>query len=293
MNEAGEFSGGSEIPRTDPHLENFCGIPTGNPTHLCRPFHWQDGRMTQLPTLGGNNGMAFGVNSLPQVIGFAETGKRDSSCVAPQVFDFKGVIWQSDGTKVTLPPYPGDTVSLGFSINDEGQAVGSSGTCGPVFSAAPAVHALLWRHRKPVDLGNLGAPLASASHINNRGQVVGVSGLAGSGLFHAFLWQKGVMKDLGALPGGVFSNGTSINERGQVVGFSADASGNNTAFIWEDGTMKDLNRLVHASSLHLMIAADINDHGWITGDALDAKTGKIRGVLLIPIDDAASTREGF
>ncbi len=37
--------------------------------------------------------------------------------------------------------------------------------------------------------------------MNNRDQVVGVSGLPGNTTYHAFLWQHGVMRDLGTLPG--------------------------------------------------------------------------------------------
>jgi probable HAF family extracellular repeat protein len=47
-----------------------------------------------------------------------------------------------------------------------------------------------------VDLGTLGGTNASASALNNRGQVVGWSNLANSEI-HAFLWWKGAMRDLG------------------------------------------------------------------------------------------------
>jgi probable HAF family extracellular repeat protein len=290
----GQIPGFSETSQADPYVENFCNFPAAyNPKHLCRGFRWQNGVMTPLPTLGGKNGEATGVNNHRQIVGFAETGTQDPSCIAPQVFDFEGAIWRPDGTKVALPPYAGDAISGAFSINDKGQVVGTSGTCGPQ-SPGIAVHAVLWQDGSTIDLGNLGGSVFNvAAAINNHDQIVGFSGVAGSATFHAFLWRKGKMRDLGTLPGDVVSLANSVNDQGQIVGFSIDASGNNRAFIWENGSMTDLNRLVSPNSqLHLMIANDINDQGWIVGDALDSKTGNTVAYLLIPKNDAGGER-GF
>ena len=70
---------------------------------------------------------------------------------------------------------------------------------------------------------NLGALSETSPHshtaaANDHGQVVGVS-VTDSGVEHAFLWQDGVMLDLGALAGG-FSRPYAINARGVVVGES-------------------------------------------------------------------------
>ena len=49
-----------------------------------------------------------------------------------------------------------------------------------------------------VDLGTLGGATSVALGINNLGQVVGGADLA-TGFRHAFLWDDGVMTDLGTL----------------------------------------------------------------------------------------------
>jgi probable HAF family extracellular repeat protein len=48
------------------------------------------------------------------------------------------------------------------------------------------------------DLGTLGGTLGYPNTLNNRGQVVGQSNLAGDGVSHPFLWdEREGLKDLG------------------------------------------------------------------------------------------------
>ena len=111
----------------------------------------------------------------------------------------------------------------------------------------------MWENGKPIDLGTLGGTTGVAGgniawNLNNRGQVVGVSDLAGDTNFHAFLWtkEKG-MQDLGTLPGDVNSTGTGINDAGDIVGLSFDQNFNGRAFLWHNGKMMDLNTLIPAN----------------------------------------------
>ncbi len=273
---AGQFVGWSETSATDPYGENYCGFGT---SQICRGFSWQDGTMRSLPTLGGNNDQANDVNKRGQIAGDSETSTKDASCKSPQVFDFLGVIWQPDGTITTLPPYPGDTVSYAYTINQSGMdAVGNSGSC-----AAPAAHAVLWQNASsPINLGSLGGSLNVALDINNRGQVIGNSDLSGDMVTHTFLWQSGTMSDLGALPGDVDSFAGGINDEGQVVGESCDASGNCRGFLWQNGSMTDLNTLIPPSeNVNVLFGSNINDRGEITGATVDAQNVE-RAVVLIP-----------
>jgi len=88
-----------------------------------------------------------------------------------------------------------------------------------------------------IDLGKLsGMTGAEAVALNDRGQIVGFSGT--QGVTHPFLWQDGVMQDLGTLGGLTFP--TDINERGQVVGLSS-ILGWWYPFLWSDGVMTNLH----------------------------------------------------
>ncbi len=93
-----------------------------------------------------------------------------------------------------------------------------------------------------IDLGTLSDRIsAQATAINNNGQIVGWSESWQTGQpAHAFLWQDGVMLDLGTL-GGSTSRPTDINDLGQVVGQSTTAEGRWHPFLWSDAVMTDLH----------------------------------------------------
>lgn len=125
------------------------------------------------------------------------------------------------------------------------------------------------------DLGTLGGPESRAEALNERGQVVGWSDTAekdGKGRFvrHAFLWERGRMRDLGALgshEGFERSEATALNERGQVVGWSTTPSSARHAFVWERGRMRDLGSL--SAELTVTEATAVNESGLVIGQAED------------------------
>jgi probable HAF family extracellular repeat protein len=102
--------------------------------------------------------------------------------------------------------------------------VGTSGTCSPFnpifLNNLQPVHALLWEKGKVLDLKSLGGSYGNfATFINNQGQVVGSSDLAGDTTSHAFLWTKATgMQDLGTYPGDIGSAAISINDQGVIAG---------------------------------------------------------------------------
>jgi len=286
-NERLQVVGLSEISAPDPNGEDFCGLGT----HLtCLPFLWQGGAMTQLPTLGGNNGQASVINNRGQVVGFAENTTPDPDCPAPQVHQFKPVTWEK-GQIRQLPTFPGDTDGVAFGSNDRDQVVGTSGKCASFnmdFGIyLQPLHALLWQNGKVTDLGNLGgADNNLAFGIDNQEHVVGVSGVSGDTNHHAFLWQNRVMIDLGTLPGDADSGALGVSGE-RVVGGSFPTSGLPRAFLWQNGVMTDLNTLISPpSSLFLLQANAINSRGEIAGFGLQTDTGDIHAFLALPNENA-------
>jgi len=275
------LGGAAETFTPDPLGEDYCG----HGTHLiCLPIVWHDGVGTPLPTLGGSNGSAQGMNGRDVVPGSAENTTPDPACNPPQVLQTKPVLWEK-GKIQELPTFPGDTVGVAHVINDKGQATGWSGNCAKTGLGFTNFHALLWENGRAIYLGSLGGTLNTQGlGINNRGQVAGFGDLAGDTTFHAFLWQKGVMSDLGTLPGDAASRADGLNNLGQVVGGSWDASWNGSAFIWQDGVMTDLNTLISPDSpLYLLEAQGcINDSEQIAGYALQISTGEVHAFLATP-----------
>jgi probable HAF family extracellular repeat protein len=294
VNAVGSAAGEAETSVSDPAGEDFCGFGT----HLiCSPFVWSRAGMKPLPTLGGNNGAANLINRWGIVAGVAENTTADPACPAPQVYQFKPVVW-GNGKAIELPTENGDPEGIAFAINDYGQAVGGSGVCSTfnpnTFNSLQSVHALLWQNGKAVDLGNLGGTTGKALGniafaINNRGQAVGTSDLAGDTTSHAFLWTQATgMQDLGTLPGDVASLAPGINDQGVVVGLSLSSSFSPRAFVWQKGVMTDLNTLVQANSpLYLLTACGINSRGEITGLGATS-TGEIHTYRAVPIKDESS-----
>ena len=280
-----QVPGLAETATLDPNGEDFCGFGTNL---ICLTFSWQNGVMTALDTLGGNNAQGAGINDQGQIAGFAQNTTVDANCPAPQVLQFKPVVW-TNGHIHALPLYPSDSEGAGFWINNRGEVVGASGTCaaydGRYGVSLQPRHALLWRKgRLPIDLGNLGGSFNNAGFaINEVEQVVGASDLPGDQYQHAFLWQSGLMRDLGTLPGDVVSAAVAINNRGLITGVSQDANGNDRAFLWESGVMTDLNTLIPANSpLYLLHCFQINSAGEIVGLGVTS-SGEIHGFLATPI----------
>ncbi len=292
QNESGTIVGISETGAPDPlgELWSCTAFLPAAAGQSCLGFIWEKGVMKSLPTLGGNNGFATEVNNRGQVVGWAETTVHDPTCTAPQVLQFRAVMWEPRrGRTQQLPPLPGDSTSAATAINDRGQVAGISGDCNDAVGKFSARHAVLWDHGSVTDIGNLGGvawntPMA----INERGDIVGFSDTTGdfdgTPNQRAFLWTRGGgLRNLGLLPGDATSEAHGINEEGQIVGISCTAAGSCRGFLWDHGVMTDLNTVVGTGYPNLItFAQDINDDGVITGRLFDQASGKNLAFVATP-----------
>jgi probable HAF family extracellular repeat protein len=104
---------------------------------------------------------------------------------------------------------------------------------------------------------------------------VGFSG-RDDGTFHAFLWKRGVMRDLGGPASAPCAFALVLNDAEQVVG--GTCGDNADALLWERGREYDLNALAPSTD-HLQEAVAIDTRANIVAAGLRAD-GKHRIFLL-------------
>jgi len=224
-------------------LDPILGCPEEN------AVFWQDGQITNLGTLGGYESGAGMVNSHGQVTGFSGNAIPDPYSLASLGTQTRAFVWDKTNGMQDIGTLGGPDAFSPF-INERGEIAGFS------YTSNMAVDPFLWeppteRHPngKMIDLGSLGGTFGAEGDgiaLNDRGQVVGFSNLAGDVYFHPFLWTKpGPMRDLGTF-GGPTGTANAINEAGEVVGYAdlpASATASTDAFLWQKGKMRDLGVL--------------------------------------------------
>ena len=236
--------------------------------------------------LGGSNTSGAAINNNNQVVGYSETSSGDSHAFSMTL----GNVVATD-----LGVLAGGWNSAAFSINDKGIAAGYSTSASAVQSATR------WDAGKPpVDIGAFpGASSGTQSYalaINNQPnpQIAGWSyGPNNVSHPHAFVWQRGVMTDLGTLPGGSHSEALDINEHGVTVGWSTDGSFHVHAVFWQNGSILDLNSVDGIPDGWILSEArGVNDLGQIVGKGVFQ--GKDRAFLITPIEAVPEVfRDGF
>jgi probable HAF family extracellular repeat protein len=267
INDAGQVAGYSYTETSD-----F----TGSVFLSGRAFVGQNGHLTDLGTLAGSDTAAADVNRAGQVVG-------RSLVFPPEGGDrYDAFIWdRANGMRDIVPDL------LPSGINDAGQVVGNAYvSIGP---QQAAYRAFLSSGGTLTAIGTLGGSRSTAAAINNASpaQVVGSASVAGDVASHAYVWQGGVMHDLGTLPGFANSYAEDVNLAGDVVGTVNPASGPSHAFLYSNGTMLDLNGLIPPSSGWVLAGASgINDRGQIVGTGI-TPTGQQHAFLLTPTPGAA------
>jgi len=167
VNARGQVSGGSYTNSTP-------SPPFGLAT--IDPFLWENGRMIDVGTLGGNFGFTFAPpNNRGQLAGFSNLAGDAAS---------HPFFW--DRATLTDLGTLGGTNGAANALNDAGEVVGQAD-----LSNDEASHAFLWKNGTMKDLGALpGWPCSSAVAINSSSQIVGISSDCGFFLA-ASLWEDG------------------------------------------------------------------------------------------------------
>lgn len=148
-------------------------------------------------------------------------------------------------------------------MNNAGQIVGFAGT-------GNGIHAVVYADGVLTDLGNLGGKDSYASAINDAGAITGTT-LSASGEQHAFLYQNGTVRDLGA-----GTAGYGINALGDVVGSRQTADGL-TGFLYSAGQLTTIGNLGTGKD---GVAIGINDQGVVVGDSTTGVASSARSPYL-------------
>jgi probable HAF family extracellular repeat protein len=267
----GVVAGLSENGQIDPSIPDLPEIS---------PVMWRDGKITNLGTLpgGGYQGAAVSVNNRGEVAGIASNLVPDANSLLnynPNLwagvgygYQLRAFFWDQKNGMQDLGTLGAGTNAEAIAINEPGQVIGDSYT-----SSAPGAcygvttGAFIWdRNHGMVDLGNFGGTCTVPGDLNNRGQVVGSSLVAGDTYQRAFLWEHGSFRDLGGSLGGNNTGAFAINENGEAVGF-ARLAGEATfhATLWRH--VKEITDLGTVGNDPCSFAQAVNDKEQVVGDS--------------------------
>lgn len=184
-------------------------------------FVWRDGAMTALPEPGSEWSSATGINDSGNIVGYGR-----------YVVDYLEHGWINIDNHLIVIGGEGQN-SRANAINNRNVAAGAINVGGTAY-------AFLWENNTIRLAGTFGSMGSHAYDLNNkwRPQVVG-SSRNNEGLLRGFLWQRGMMYNLGVLPDAEDSIARAINNRGQIVGTSGSRG-----VIWQNGEVRDLNTLL-------------------------------------------------
>jgi len=124
------------------------------------------------------------------------------------------------------------------------------------------------------DLGTLGGTVGFANWLNNTGDVVGSSDLAGDQTSHPFLWNGTKMIDLGTL-GGANGSANWVNAAGAVTGNADVPDGTHHGFLWQTGHMRDLPPIGNGPCSN---GQAVNNLGEVVGNNTDCQGHELRAV---------------
>lgn len=266
---------------------------------------WRDAQsILDLGTLGTpdkNSNVAWPVkNNRGFIAGVSQTNTPEPngeswSCAAffggQTGYTCLGFLWENN-LITPLHPLAGGNNSFATGADNKGRIVGwaengiHDTNC--VGTQVLQFRPVIWDRGGPAQALPLFATDSSgaATAINNRGQIVGISGICDQAVGrrtakHALLWDNGTITNLGNLGAELWITPMAINEHGDIVGFGAtDSSDLNgdflRGFIW---TQKDGIKQIDPLAGHVFSQANsINERGQVVGSSCDAD-GACQGFL--------------
>lgn len=203
------------------------------------------------------------------LVAVSDSGRQDTHTI---------VIGWGDGTRDSLAP--GNTIMIHTyaqpgsywveaTARDDDGGVGSATATHPVLVFDATEHRSVAGY-DVFDLGSLGGNWARPLDFNDHGKVVGAS-LTASGATHAFVWEDGVMRDLGTM-GQEGSEAQRINNAGLIAGAvwsgrSEDCAHPWNAATWRNGSGTILGRGGDIYERYPTSAAALNESGDIVWTA--------------------------
>lgn len=152
----------------------------------------------------------------------------------------------------------GGTSSEILEANARGMWVGSSRT------AEGVNRAVIWGPGGIRDLGTRKGE-SEGDDINNRGIVVGNQSSREPDIGRAFIWRRGVLRNLPTLPGGGGTFVRRLNERGDATGSATDRQGIEHPVVWLRG--RHLVKLPVPAGYLGAYGMAVNDRGDVVGGA--------------------------